>query len=742
MKNLIELFNKGPIILFQWKNETNWPVEFVTDNVAELTGYSKEELLSGVVSYGEIIHPEDLERVRREVAENSKAGVARFFHTPYRIVSKDGTVLWVSDHTSVIRNGNGDIDGFAGYISDITEQRKIERIFGFADKLKASIDGRNSPINIITTDFRVIGANRKLLDTIKLTEEEVIGRHCYEVYHQLSEPCEICTARILMETGESVEVEKSVSDQDGALFYFKTTAYPIFNESGEISLIGEISTDITEQRRAEEKLRESEEQYRALFNDNHSVMLLIDPGSGNIIDANKAACKFYGYAADELKTMRIQQINTLTEGEVLEEMENARAMKKNYFLFQHRLADGTIRDVEVNSGRVSRYGKELLYSIIFDVTEKLKNEKELFKAQKLESVGLLAGGIAHDFNNILTGLFGNIELAKMKIPGDHAALKYLDNACSALERATNLTSQLLTFAKGGDPVLEEVEIQDGIQNTVSFNLSGSNVRADIKLPENLWPLKADKGQLSQVFANLVINARQAMPAGGTLFIDGENIGEESGDVVKINFRDQGVGISPQYLDMIFDPYFTTKQTGSGLGLATVHSIVKKHNGHISVESTPGEGTAFTLYLPADRTSLQVKMDAPSDNSDDISLRPGRALIMDDEEIVQMVVKAMLEALGYETESAYDGEEAVQKYQEAIAERPFSFVLLDLTIPGGMGGKEAAQKLLAIDPAARMIVYSGYSNDPVVARFAEYGFHGRLVKPFTLEELKRELKRLG
>ena len=389
--------------------------------------------------------------------------------------------------------------------------------------------------------------------------------------------------------------------------------------------------------------------------------------------------------------------------------------------------------------------------IVFrDETERLKTEEELFKAKKLESVGLLAGGIAHDFNNILAGLFGNIELAKRKIPEDHAAYSYMQVAHQALDRATNLTKQLLTFAKGGEPLLEAVSAEQMIDAVVQFNLSGSQVKAEVDLSIDLWPVKADKGQFGQIFANLTINAKHAMPMGGTLHISAENISflagatsnVLSGDYVKLMVRDEGIGMAADILNKIFDPYFSTKQTGSGLGLATVRSIVEKHNGRITVVSELGQGTTFTIFLPAEKTSHNVGVDQISTKVINPSEEVGKILVVDDEEMVRTLLKEMLSISGYRVETADEGGVGRDKYLAAKdSENPYDLVIMDLTIPGGMGGKEAAEEILNIDPTARIIASSGYSTDPVMARYQEYGFKGRIVKPFRLADLQTEISRV-
>lgn len=400
----------------------------------------------------------------------------------------------------------------------------------------------------------------------------------------------------------------------------------------------------------------------------------------------------------------------------------------------------------IYDGEGALHGQVIVFR---DETERIKTEEELFKVKKLESVGLLAGGIAHDFNNILAGLFGNLELAKRKIDHDHEAFPYLKVALQALERATGLTNQLLTFAKGGEPILEAVSIQQVIDEVVQFNLSGSQVKADINIPEDLWPVKADKGQFGQVIANLTINAKHAMPMGGTLKVTAENFSRlrkdpatsGSRDFIRLRIADEGIGMADDIVEKIFDPYFSTKHTGSGLGLATVRSIVDKHNGTIHVASQPGEGTIFTIELPADRE--------PAAAGKEISFRAGeaqltarRVLVVDDEEIVLTVLSEMFQSLNCEVDRAVDGAVAKDLYFAALDnQQPYDLVIMDLTIPGGMGGKEACNLILSRDAQARVIATSGYSTDPIMAHYERYGFAGRIVKPFQLEEVEREVVRV-
>ena len=406
--------------------------------------------------------------------------------------------------------------------------------------------------------------------------------------------------------------------------------------------------------------------------------------------------------------------------------------------------DGSVRHIIVN--RQQAGSRRLV--IFTDITEREYLQNELLKAQKLESLGVLAGGIAHDFNNILTGILGNITLAEMLLDPAHPANEALGHAEKAAARAGELATQLLTFAKGGAPVKKVVALGALVEEAVSLALRGANVSGKIRIPAGLHAIEADEGQMSQVFYNVVLNAVQAMSGGGTLIVSADNVTLASGnkpalppgDYVRITFADQGYGIPDEILNKIFDPYFTTKPGGTGLGLASVHSIIKKHGGHVEVRSLVGRGTDFTFHLP----SLGAVADRPEavPVTEERGTPGGAVLVMDDEIQIQILASQILQHLGYRVTTCANGEDAIALYERAARSgTPFRAAIMDLTIPGGMGGKEAAQRILALDPTARLIVSSGYSNDPVLADFDRYGFCAAIAKPYRVSELVGVLARL-
>ena len=410
--------------------------------------------------------------------------------------------------------------------------------------------------------------------------------------------------------------------------------------------------------------------------------------------------------------------------------------------------DGTQYLIEDSGAPIFDKDSQIIGTVLVfrNVTEERKTAKELLKIKKLESVGILAGGIAHDFNNILAVILGNIELAGMSIDKTSDAYNLLHEAQKGSLRAKDLTQQLLTFSKGGDPVKKTVSIGTTITESANFVLHGSKVVCRFSIPDNLWLIDADSGQISQVVQNLVINAKHAMPKGGEIKILCTNVtdnrAEPSVDLqdktyVKIVVQDNGCGIAEKYHEKIFDPYFTTKQEGSGLGLAISHSIINKHNGHITVQSKIAEGTTFTIYLPA--SAEQVIHESVMEIRKPEEVIKAKILVMDDDRLVRAIAKRMLGQLGHEVLLAGNGQEVIEVFCEHHkSDRPIDVIIMDLTIPGGMGGKEAVQEILKIDPEAKVVVSSGYSNDTAMANYQQYGFKAAIAKPFMMAELSKTL----
>ncbi len=482
--------------------------------------------------------------------------------------------------------------------------------------------------------------------------------------------------------------------------------------------------------------------------------------NGRIAMMNKEAENLTGWTLDEASGVVLEKVYQVYD-------EKSRTPLTN--LIQNILDKGFISAIEtISSLLVSKDGAEKIIShsgapiidktsniiglvIVFrDITEETKMKEELINAQKLESVGILAGGIAHDFNNILTAILGNISLGKMEVPEESDIYEILSHAEMAVTQAQSLTQQLLTFSKGGAPIMKITTIADILLETVSFCLRGSSIKSVFSIADDLHPVEIDEGQISQVINNLVINAIQSMPDGGILEIAAENDSINSpmhtygknavnpgftikpGNYVKISIIDSGTGIPKEISKRIFDPYFTTKENGSGLGLSVVYSVINRHNGFVEVESTGNSGSTFNVWLPASEKTVDLKQ---KKKNNILVKQSGRILLMDDEENIRIIGRRMLNFIGYDVVCTEDGNRTIETYRESMSEgKPFDAVIMDLTIPGGLGGKECIQELLKINPDVKAIVSSGYSNDPVMAEFRKYGFKGVIIKPYKIEEL--------
>jgi two-component system cell cycle sensor histidine kinase/response regulator CckA len=504
---------------------------------------------------------------------------------------------------------------------------------------------------------------------------------------------------------------------------------------------------------AEQALHESEKTLKA-FIDVMPVGVTWSDSAGAVQHVNSCFTEWFGYDTDDIPTLDewfyraypdpVNRENFIsrwkatidtarTDGTTIQPSESIIACK-----------DGSDRHVIVNT----QFARNLRLDIFTDITERESLQNRLLNAQRLESLGVLAGGIAHDFNNILTGIMGNISLARMVLDRPEKSARLLDNAEKATLRATELATQLLTFAKGGAPVKKTVSIRKIVNESFSLALRGTNVKGVVEIPDCLHDIEADEGQVSQVFNNIVINAVQAMPGGGQITVQGMNLALEAenslmlppGGYVKLSFSDEGCGMPEDVRRKIFDPYYTTKSGGMGLGLASVHSIINRHGGHIEARSKVGKGTTFTLFLPSTGRISTGGPELCDKIRQSETLAGGSVLVMDDEEMIRELAAEMLGHLGYEVTTCATGEETVRTYRMAKeGNKPFSFVIMDLTIPGGMGGRESAADILAFDPYAWLIASSGYSNDPVMADFCDYGFCGSIVKPYTLDELTRVLQ---
>lgn len=504
-----------------------------------------------------------------------------------------------------------------------------------------------------------------------------------------------------------------------------------------------IVRDVNERKQAEDAIRRSEARYRDLF-DKASDGIVVCAASLEILDANPSFARMTGHALEELRGRRIVELYADAPSEDLD--ASIRAVRSGEVSGRVRRLvrkDGTFLEVE---GRSKMLADGTILELYRDVTEARRQEEDRRRLARIETLGLVAGGIAHDFNNILTAALGYVELGLMHAKGVQRTELALENAVVAIDQARKLTAQLLTFARGGEPVRRILSLADLVRETTSFALRGSNVACRFDEPSEPWPVEADEGQIGQVFHNLVLNARQAMLDGGEVRIQVRNVPDDafvpgplnSGPFVSVSISDRGGGIPDAIRERVFEPYFTTKTDGRGLGLATAYRIVQRHGGLLSLDVEPGVGCTFTVLLPAS-PGASPEVSEPVVAS---ATGSGRVLVMDDQPAILGMLRQVLAHAGYEVVGVRDGEEAVAALNEAIRSgRRIDLAVLDLTVPGGMGGRQALKLMRLQVPDLPVIVSSGYSDDPILARFQDEGFDGACAKPYRMDRLLGEIARV-
>ncbi len=691
-------------------------------------GYRAEEVLGRMTPFDFHADPEEAKLVLETTMEKG------FFRGLVRLKRKDGSIF--PAHLEVVRQNDqsGAYQGMVAVAVDLSPYLEGQRAVQESEE-KYRIVFDNAPLGLFFFDREgnIKTCNDALVRIIGSSREEILKLNVFE----LPNPKVTAAAKRAL-SGERASYEgEYLSVTSGRLIFIRAEAVPVYSR-GEV--IGAVSLveDITERKLTEERLRQSESRLRAIIEALPDMIFRLDK-DGVFLDFHaKEEDKLYvppqeiiGASVVDLLPQGLAQLTLEKISRVLS------SGRMEVFEYQLPSRSGGLFTYEA---RLTPCGPEEVLGIVRDITEQKRMEEEIIRAQKLESLAVLAGGIAHDFNNILTALLGNLSLARIFSQDNEKVQRILEKVERSCLRAKSLTQQLLTFSKGGDPVKEVVDLKELIREVAEFVLAGSNVGYQLDLAEDLLPVEVDRDQIGQVLNNLLLNADQAMPEGGLIRVKARNVEIDAdsklplspGRYVEISVRDQGVGIPKKYLDKIFDPFFTTKKKGSGLGLATAYSIVRKHQGHIMVRSRPGQGSCFYVYLPATEATLVPGREEPL-----LYRGQGLVLIMDDEDMVRESLREMLFHLGYEVEEASDGRQALEVYQAALAAgRPHDLLIMDLTVPGGMGGKEAVQEILKINPRAKVIVSSGYSTDPVLANYQRYGFCGMIAKPYKLDELSQ------
>lgn len=726
-------------------------VRYANAAACTLFGHTKEEFLALTVLD---IHPAENAPLVVETFERQARGefsLARAI--PCR--RRDGTVFQADINTSKVT-----VDGLecnVGFFTDVTERvrAEAERDAARAD-WKVIFDAIPHPTVIMDAEHTVLAANQRFATLLGQDPATVQGMKCWEIFHSptAAAPPAGCPFEKLL-SSQTIETTDMEMEVFGGWYIVSCT--PIYGPNGALEQVIHIAIDITERKRIEEALAQTAAEHRDLsatletvFDSIPDILGVQDLQHG-ILRYNRAGYEYLQKTPDEVRGKRCFELigndkpcEPCATSEVYRTRQPARI--ERHFEELKRWIEIRAYPVLDGEGRLVRIIEHLR-----DITDlkqaeaaRIRYAQQLQQAQRLESLGILAGGIAHDFNNLLGGMYGFVDIARLKSEAPRIR-GYLDSALTTMDRARGLTQQLLTFAKGGMPQRETGRLNTFLRETTEFALSGANVSARFELPDDLWPSDYDPNQLGQVVENLVINAVQAMPAGGTITVAAANLSLKDGAhqllpggrYVRLSFQDTGVGIPENIQDRLFDPFFTTKQTGSGLGLATSHSIVRKHDGCIEVDSVPGTGSTFHILLPA--SAKPVGEAAPATEA--AGSGSGTIVVMDDEETMRLTLIEALGHAGYAVKTAADGEAAVELVAAAgAAGEALTAAILDLTVPGGMGGREAAEAIRRLAPDLPLFVISGYAEDPVLHDPQAHGFTGSLRKPFRNEELYALLQR--
>lgn len=605
---------------------------------------------------------------------------------------------------------------------------------------------------VVDAQHRIVHVNERLARYAAMETDAIRGRFPGEALRckRACEPeaCANCGLREALQstlaTGTAIErreiaLELGVGEPSMRSLLVSTS--PVGPQEGVVVCL----EDITERKTAHEALRASERRHRDLANMLPQTVFEADT------EARLTFMNHFGRQMFEITDEHLQRGVHLRQLLASQDWHRAERSLEHVMRgelhsgreYVGRTMSGRLFPIFVQTAPVMAGGEAIaVCGVISDLSSRKRIEQEQVKAAKLESVGILAGGIAHDFNNILSAIHTTIAAAKLGLEDGEDVSEDLDEAQRGCLRARDLTRQLMSLSKGGSPVRTAASIEEVIVDSARFALRGSSVQCRFDLDEDVWPVSVDVGQMSQVIQNLVINAGQAMPDGGVVLLRARNVesappelGLIEGRYVHVEVIDSGVGIAESHLARIFDPYFTTKQKGTGLGLATAYSIVRNHDGYIGVHSVLGQGTRFDLYLPASD-------EAPIKDSDcEPPVRgAGRILLMDDDQSLQHAMRRLLERLGYEVDLARDGAELVERYASVYASgTPYDLVVMDVTVPGGMGGKRTVLRLREIDPQARAVVSTGYVADPVLTNYRDYGFRAAILKPCRTQELAQVLR---
>jgi len=700
-------------------------------------GYNNEEEVIGKSLSEFFVNSEDLNSVMESLNDTGE------WRGEYIARMKNGNTFISQGFASVVRDSSGKVVGYQSTVLDISERKRSEEALRNSEKrYRALFEDNNDAVFIFNLDGSHMEANLKAAEMLGYSVKDLIGKPASYFVAEREKENSIGKIESLLKGEKLPLYERIFRKSDGTEFPGEINVSLVYDNEGNPIHFQSIVRDITKRKQKDLDIERRQKFLESFLNDIPEAIVILDP-SHNIVEWNPGAEKMFGYKPSEVIGENID--NLITNQDMLKEAKRftkrvlAGKVIYPYETIRYR-KDGTQVNVILSGSPVKIRGElQGIVAIYIDISMQKKIEEELKKADKLESLAILAGGIAHDFNNILTSILVNIGLFELYKNDTVKLSSKVKNIEAAIFRAKNLTQQLLTFSKGNAPIKNPASIRELLEETVNFSLSGSNVKCKFLISDDLWKVEIDEGQISQVIQNITINGVQAMPEGGTIEVGARNVSKneikdlplKKNRYILMEFKDHGIGIPESHMKNIFDPFFTTKQKGGGLGLATAFSIIKNHDGLITIESKLGKTTTFFIYLPA----LKMKVEKEEKERKEIISGEGNILLMDDDEMILGATSELLSCIGYNVITAKDGAEAVELYKNAKNSKdPFACVILDLTVPNGLGGRETVKELLKIDPDVKALASSGYSIDAIISEYEKFGFVGAIPKPYVIAEL--------
>ncbi len=735
-----------------WTRNMDLRFTYVSPSILEQQGYTVKEAMTKTLE--EIWPPDSLKFVGKVLAEEleiekqEEKDLSRSRVLEVEVMCKDGSTIWTEAIVSFLRDQNGNPTGIIGVTRDISERRQAAEELRLEKEFATSLID-NAPTFFVAIDAqgRTMMMNPLMLEALGYKADKVVGKDYLSNFVPERDRDMLAEIfRKLTADHEHTLNENHILSKDGKEFLVEWHGTPVFDTSGKFQYFYGIGINITERKRAEEALRESEEKYRQLVeNANDAIFIIQD---GKVKFPNFKTEEMTGYSEKELSEIPFKNIIHPDDREMVLERRRKRLMGEkppSTYSFRMINKSGNELLVQINTVLIAWEGNPATINFIRDITEQKRLEAQLQQAQKMESIGTLAGGIAHDFNNLLMGIQGRTSLLLMDYDSFHSHFEHLKGIEDYVKSAVDLTKQLLGFARGGKYEIKTTDLNEFIkkQNRM-FGRTRKEINIRGKYEKNLWTTEIDQGQIEQVLLNLYVNSWQAMLGGGNLYIQTENIvideffnrpyHVEPGKYVKISITDTGIGMDKATQQRIFDPFFTTKEMGrgTGLGLASAYGIIKNHGGFVDVYSEKGEGSTFNIYLPASEKEAVKEVEI----HEELYRGTETLLLVDDEDMIVDVGCGIIDKLGYKSLTAKSGEEAIGVYKKNHDK--IDMVILDMIMPD-MDGGETYDKLKEINPDIKVLLSSGYSINGQATEILERGCNGFIQKPFNMADLSKKIR---